>query len=419
MKCSRRSFLLGASSILALGQIQDLVWAADSATAGDILIVIFLRGGWDALNVLAPVDDQNYRAARSTATRITAKGEYSGIRLNNAFDHFDFQLHKKAAPLKELYDNGDLAFIHACGVPNGTRSHFDAQSLIERGTGDDNVKTLRSGWLTRHLRSINARQLIPAVSTSGLTPESLQGFNHACTISDIGSFTFPGDWRYGEEQKKILQSAYSGDSPLFRAGRSTLSLLNYVSSRVKRDKDGNALPYQPGNRAVYPKEYNEGLCNSLQLISRMIRMNIGLQIGLVDFDGWDTHQNQLYLFPGQLEALSRALHAFYQDLSDIKNRVSVAVMSEFGRRLKENESGGTDHGHGSLMMVLGGNVNGGKVYGSWPGLDNRNLDQGADLQVTTDYRSVLVELVAKRLGNPHTDAVFPSFARHDLNVFRV
>lgn len=420
MKCSRRAFLLsGVSGALALGHGSQLVFGAESNSPSDILVVVFLRGGYDALNVIGPVDDSSYKGARGTDTRIVETGSNAGLSLGNANKGFDFRLHPKAAPLKELYDHGELAFIHACGVPNGTRSHFDAQSLIERGISEEGSARIGGGWLTRHLISAGLQGMIPAVSTSGTTPESLSEFANACCINDIGAFSFQGHWKYGSQQQEILKNAYAGSDLLSVAGARALQTLNIVSSRVKKDKDGNVVPYQPQHGAKYPSDDNgQGLTTSLELLARLVRMKVGLRVGLVDFDGWDTHQSQAYIFPNLLDALSRALHAFYTDLEEYRKNVTVVVLSEFGRRLRQNESSGTDHGHGSLIMVLGGNVNGGKMYGAWPGLATQDLDQGVDLRVTTDYRSVLSEVVNKRLGNPRVDLVFPRFSPVDLGILK-
>jgi uncharacterized protein (DUF1501 family) len=419
MRCSRRTFIssaIGAGMTAALWP--KLVFAQDGTTSGDLLVFIFIRGGWDALHVVAPVDDPNYQAARGTDTRVAENGSGKGLTLDNAFEGFDFRLHAKAAPLKELYDQGDLALIHACGVPNGTRSHFDAQSLIERGVSEDGSRRVSSGWLTRHLSCSGLNGILPVVSSTDTTPESLLGCANSCCISDIGSFAFAGHWKYAGEQQRILRRAYSGNFPLSVAGTRTLSTLDYVSRHVKKDKEGNILPYEVENGATYPRDEQEALTNSLQTIARLARMDVGLKIGLVDYDGWDTHQGQNYVLPGLLDGLSRALNAFYTDLSDYKKRITVVVMSEFGRRFRQNESYGTDHGHGSLMMVLGGNINGGKMYGTWPGLANEQLDQGVDLKVTTDYRTVLAEVVSSRLRNPQTDLVFPGFSFTPLGITR-
>ncbi len=418
MKCSRRSFLLsGVSAALAFGHIRQLVFGAEPGKQSNILVFVFLRGGWDALNVIAPVDDPNYLAARGTDTRIIHSGSGAGLALRNAYEDFDFRLHSKASPLRELYDNGDLAFIHACGVPNGTRSHFDAQSLIERGISEEGTARVGSGWISRHLRIIDPSGVLPAVSTSGTTPESLNEYVNTCSINDIGAFSFQGSGTYGPQQQNILRGAYTGSGLLAAAGARTLQTLDFVGAHVKRNKDGEVLPYQPQHGSPYPgDEYAQGLTSSLEIIARLIKMNVGLQVGLVDFDGWDSHQSQAYTFPNLLDGLARALHAFYTDLAEYRNNMTLVVISEFGRRLRQNESYGTDHGHGSLMMVLGGKVKGGRMLGKWPGLASEDLDQSVDLRVTTDYRSVLSEVLGKRLANPRVDLVFPGFEPVALGI---
>ena len=418
MQLSRRKLILSSlASVASLGQIRQVALAEESPASRDILIFVFLRGGCDGLNLLAPVDDSRYKAARGMDTRISEKGSEQGLALTNGYPGFDFRIHPKAAALKELYEEKKLAFIHAAGVPNATRSHFDAQSLIERGSSEDNARAVRDGWLTRHLRSINSNGLIPVVAGTEALPDSLLGYGNSCCISAIDEFSFQGHWKYAAMQKDILKRAYTGNSIIEEAGQRTITVVNEIDKRLKRDKEGNIVPYRPHNHASYPSEdYASGLKRSLEVLATIIRMNVGLQVGLVDFDGWDTHQGQLYQFTNQVDALSRALHAFYTDLADAKQKVIVVVMSEFGRRFRQNKSYGTDHGHGSLMMVLGEAVNGGKMFGTWPGLAAEQLDQGADLKVTTDYRSVLSEVLTHRLGNPHIDLVFPGFKPSELGL---
>ena len=188
-------------------------------------------------------------------------------------------------------------------------------------------------------------------------------------------------------------------------------------SNAKRTET-SSLIYQPEKNVEYPA--NNDLSASLQTVARLAKMEIGMQCAAVDFGGWDTHQNQSGYFPALIEQLSGAMASFYNDMSQFHHRLSVVVMSEFGRRVKSNESDGTDHGHGNLMLVLGGNaVNGGKIHGRWPGLATEQLDDRADLAVTTDHRIVLSELLIKRLANPKIDAVFPGLkASQSLEVFK-
>ncbi|MBX9567823.1 MAG: DUF1501 domain-containing protein [Candidatus Obscuribacterales bacterium] len=421
MKTSRRNLLLGSlGGVLATGALRHLAFAKDDSDSKDILVVVFLRGGCDGLNFLAPVDDPHYLAARGSDTRVSEKGADRGIGLARASSDFDFRLHPKGAPLKELYDQRELAFIHAAGLTHATRSHFDAQSLIERGGSKEDSNTPKSGWLTRYLLGADLAGLLPVVASTETMPESLHEYKNACCISELGQFAFEGHWKYGDAQKKILQKAYEGNSILSLSGSRALYTLDAVSKHQKRDGDGNTIPYQPRKGVKYPTEEDncEELCNSLQTIASLIKMNLGLRVGLVDFDGWDTHQGQGYHFPIQINALSKALHAFYSDLSDFKERLTIVVMTEFGRRLRQNHSWGTDHGHGSLMILLGANVNGGKLYGKWPGLATEQLDQGVDLRVTTDYRTVLGEVLSNRMQATTLDSIFPNFPDLALNLVR-
>jgi uncharacterized protein (DUF1501 family) len=138
-------------------------------------------------------------------------------------------------------------------------------------------------------------------------------------------------------------------------------------------------------------------------------MDAGLRVATVDYDGWDTHEGQEYRFGELVSEMSRALSAFYNDMSRFHSKMTVVVHTEFGRRLKSNQSEGTDHGYGGVHMVLGNGVKGGKLHGEWKGLANENLDEGADLAITTDYRTVLNEVLTKRVGLADTKSIFPGF----------
>jgi uncharacterized protein (DUF1501 family) len=191
-----------------------------------------------------------------------------------------------------------------------------------------------------------------------------------------------------------------------------LSLSNSIEAKAALDENGNLKPYD--SRVDYPQE-NE-LASSLRTVARAIKLDLGLKIASVDFGGWDTHVDQEYEFPQLVGALSQALMAFWRDLGPLQERVTVVTMSEFGRRLKSNESGGTDHGHGNAMMVLGGAVKGGRMYGDWPGLENDALDLGADLAITTDYRDVLADVMEGHMGFADHAALFPGFQRAGLGI---
>ena len=178
----------------------------------------------------------------------------------------------------------------------------------------------------------------------------------------------------------------------------------------------DALNYLPGNGAVYPdNEFGMGLQQTAQLI----KAGVGLEVSCVDLGGWDTHENQGTIggaFNLLLSTLAQGLNAFYTDLQSHMNGITVVTMSEFGRRVAENGSGGTDHGHGNMMLLMGGGVIGGQVFSDWPTLASNALDDG-DLAITTDYRDVLAEVVGTRLGNPELDEVFPNHNISPLGLF--
>jgi uncharacterized protein (DUF1501 family) len=435
---SRRQFITGCSAAVAAmagSRLVGLSFAdgapstapagAEAGQSGDLIVYVFLRGGMDGLNLLAPVDDADYVAARGVDVRLGDKGDNAALPLKNApagGEGRDFRLHPKAAALKELYDGGHLALVHACGLTSGTRSHFEAMDLIERGVADMKDQGLSTGWLARQMIAAaqnGARDLVPAIGTSDSPPVSLLGFGQAAAVNDINDFSFYGD----ERQRAVLGKLYrasGSDGPLFSvrsAGAKALHTIATINGKLARDGKGELLPYQPEKSATYPE--NNDLSGSLQTVARLAKMDLGLRVAAVDFGGWDTHQNQQNYFPTLVEQLSTALAAFYNDMSRYRDRLTVVAMSEFGRRLKSNRSDGTDHGHGNVLLALGANVNGGRIFGAWPGLATDQLDSRADLAVTTDYRTVLCELLARRAGNADPAAMFPRFKGYQpLGVFK-
>jgi uncharacterized protein (DUF1501 family) len=379
--------------------------SANSITpASDTLIVLFLRGGMDGLHLLGPTDDKHYIAARDENLRVVGKGPKAGVSLSQDLAPLDFRLHPEAAPLKELYDSGLLAFVHACGITSGTRSHFEAMDLIERGLSHEGGHA-GQGWLTRHLHALERVQggtlgAAPAFAAMDGLPSSLLGFERALSGKQAKALSL---WQ-GESQVRALRAMYSEDQLFHAHARTALGAMEAIASKLPREKDGDIAPYVPSDGADYP---DGDLSESLQTLAQLVKAGAGLRTACVDFGGWDTHQTQSYLFPTRVRELARCLKAFSHDMHNHLSSVSVVVLSEFGRRLKANRSDGTDHGHGTVMMALGGNVRGGRIYGSWPGLATEQLDSGADLAVTTDHRLVLAELLRKRTGNADIASVFP------------
>jgi uncharacterized protein (DUF1501 family) len=401
----RRQFLQGCSYAIASmagARLTNLSFAPQDDNA-DTLVVVFLRGGWDALNVVPPLqgDDRGFYEKARPDLKITDL-----LQLNDQFG-----LHPALNPLYDLYQAGKMGVVHAVGLDHDTRSHFDAQEFIELGT--PGAKNTTSGWITRHLRETGVSSILPVLSTSG-QPSSLLDFVPTVSLSTPSDFS---QWDNGliESQQAALRKMYSGSSLLHKAGARTLDALNIVSPLVEQE-------YQPSNGATYD---DDELGQQLKTIAQMMKLETGLRIAAVDFGGWDTHEyendgNGGYI-SDLLGQLASGLANFYQDLdSGYTDRLSVVVISEFGRRLVQNESYGTDHGHGSVMLTLGGNVNGGQVFGAWPGLHNDQLYDHADLAVTTDYRQVLGELLSTRLGNQNIESVFPGFgAKYSpLGIYR-
>jgi uncharacterized protein (DUF1501 family) len=401
---TRRNFLQGCSSAIAAlagARLTNLSFTQQDSS-NDTLVVVFLRGGWDALNVIPPIDGDDrgfYENARPD------------IKISDLLPLNDqFGMHPALAPLHELYQQGRMGIVHAVGLNYDTRSHFDAMEYIELGTPGSKSST--SGWITRHLQSGGVSSILPALSTSG-APSSLLNFTPTVSLNDPSEFS---QWDNGlvASQQKALRQMYRGDSLLHRAGRRTLDSLGIVGPLVEQE-------YQPSNGASYN---DDELSVQLQTVARMIKLETGLRVATVDYGGWDTHEYETDGNGGYiaelLANLASGLSNFYLDLdSGYTDRLSVVVISEFGRRLVQNEAYGTDHGHGSVMFALGGGVNGGQVYGAWPGLHNDQLYDHADLAITTDYRQVLSEMLTKRLGNTNISSVFPGFVpTGELGLFR-
>jgi uncharacterized protein (DUF1501 family) len=403
---NRRNFIhvcSGTLAALAGSRISNLAFAADSAARPDhLLVVLFLRGGCDGLNLVAPANDQSYIAARPEHLRLTDAGKYKGLTLKNSYAGVDMRLHPKAGALLELYDSGDLAIVHGCGLINGTRSHFEAQDMMERGVADQKRMNMSTGWLTRTIEALQPGGLLPAVAIGGETSDSLLHSKMAVSMSRARQFGYGSD-----DQVALLKRLYSGSGSIHRVGKLTLDTITTLQSKLPRDKQGKVIDYQPDANISY--EDTGRLGENLQALAQLAKMDTGLRVATVDYDGWDTHEYQQNKFSRLTEEMSRAIMTFYNDMSRFHQNMTIVVHSEFGRRLKSNQSGGTDHGHGGVNMVLGGGVKGGRIYGDWKGLANEHLDHGADLAVTTDYRSVLSEVLSKRMGLAETKAIFPDF----------
>ncbi len=381
-----------------------------TAPRGDTLVVIFLRGAADALNLVVPHGEEAYYAHRPTIG-IPRPDDRRAPRERRVLDLDGFfGLHPALAPLLPAWQEKHLAIVHACGAPDESRSHFRAMALMERGVETESGPA--SGWLGRHLATHNTGNDSPlrAIGLGERIPASIRGPVPASALRSIADFHLGGDEQALRAMQAALSALYTTDDVLGPAGVDTLSVMQVLS---KLDLDA----YQPTTDQPYPESE---LGMGLKQVAMLVKAEVGLEVAAVDHGGWDTHflqggsQGQM---AGLLDDLGRSLAAFHADLFDYADRLSVVVMSEFGRRLQENGSLGTDHGHGSLMLALGGHVRGGQVHGQWPGLSEEALVGPGDLAVTTDYRDVLGELCRKRLLNDALAEIFPGHEVAPPGVF--
>lgn len=371
-----------------------------------ILVVVFLRGGADGLNLISPTADVDYIAARPDAMRVLRKGDGTGHAMADMADDVDFRFHPQARGLSELYNAGELAVIHASGLTDGTRSHFDAEAKMERAA----VNGSAGGWLGRWFASQQSDGILPLLSV-GAAPDSVRGARDVAVADALEDLILAN----GHELAPILRNRLMqgfGQHPLIGAPIQRLVQLSSTLRGRIVNADGEAINYVPS------VNYPDGpLADSFKTIARSIKLDLGLRVATLDFGGWDTHENQSANFGGNVDALSAGLMAFWQDLGAEAERVNVVVMSEFGRRLRANTSGGTDHGYGNAMMVLGAGVKGGQMLGEWPGLANDALDDRADLAITTDYRHVLASVMRQHMRADNIADLFPDFTPEALGLY--
>ncbi|RMG97966.1 MAG: DUF1501 domain-containing protein [Chloroflexi bacterium] len=373
---------------------------------GDTLVCIFLRGGADGLNMVVPHGDDNYYARRPNIGIPRPDDRKATLRTVD-LDGF-FGLHPALDPLTEIYLAGDLALIHATGSPDETRSHFEAMDLMERGATTNGDYT---GWLARHLATLDTgnNSALRAVGVGSMLPASLTGALSATALQSIAEYHLRGrDERVGEMQT-ILHALYNQNEDMLTAvANQTFAAIDVLSKL-------DAEHYQPAGRAYPEREFGR----AMKMVAQLIKADVGMEVACVDLGGWDTHvaQGSTEGAMARLMAeLAAGLRAFYEDIQTHVANVTVVVMSEFGRRLQENGGLGTDHGHGNMMMVLGGGINGSRVYAKWPGLHEEQLDGPGDLAVTTDYRDVLGEIIRKRLNNPQVADVFPGYTVNEVGL---
>jgi uncharacterized protein (DUF1501 family) len=400
----RRFFLKSSGLALAsLGFAPVFLRRALAATdpaRGKVLVTIFQRGAVDGLSMIPPVADAAYAATRP-AIAIPPPGAAAGAALD-LDGHF--ALHPALAALKPLWNGGSLAVVHAVGSPDPTRSHFDAQDFLDSGT--PGVKSTRDGWQNRALQALPSAVPSPfrAVALQPSLPRSLAGRAGALAMNSISEFGTRGG-KSGEALTANLERDYAAtaDRTLRATGQDAFDALRLL-------REANPGRFTPDHGSAYPAA---PIGQRLKQIAQLIKADVGLEIAATDCGGWDTHagqgsaQGQL---ANRLKELGDALGAFSADLGERAADVCVVTMTEFGRTVKENGTRGTDHGHGSVMLVLGGSVKGRRVVARWKGLREQDLFEGRDLPATTDHREVLSEVLAGHLGLKDLERVFPGFA---------
>ena len=377
----------------------------NSAPRGDTLVVVFLRGAADVLNMVVPHGEDAYYQLRPSLG--IPRPDDTGARQTGRAVDLDgfFGLHPSMGSLLDAWQSQHLAIIHACGAPDESRSHFKAMELMERGVDDERGPA--SGWIGRHLATLNTGNSSPlrAVGMGTRPQRSLSGTVPVSALRSIADFHLGGDPRALQQMRAALSTVYENDV----LGQDTLSIMDTLETL-------DPLTYSASRNAQYP-DSEFGL--ALKQTAMLIKAEVGLEVSAIDVGGWDTHFAQgstSGLMPNLMKDLADGLAAFHADMHNHMENLTIVTMSEFGRRASENGSLGTDHGHGSMMMVLGGSVQGGEVHGEWPGMREGQLIGPGDLAVTTDYRDVLSEILVKRLNNSATDEIFPEYKPRIPNV---
>jgi uncharacterized protein (DUF1501 family) len=402
MNISRRYFLKsGGIAMVGMAAMPAFLQRAVAATLAPgkkKMVVLFQRGAMDGLNVVVPFAEPDYYRLRPTIAipQPRSGADDAAIDLDGSFG-----LHPSLQPLQSIFQSGQLAVVQAVGSPDPTRSHFDAQDFMESGT--PGVKATEDGWLNRALQTVPEAHESPfrAVAFGPYLPLTLQGAAPAVAVPDLKQFKMYGPPQTVEGGFEAMY-AQTVDLAMRGVGQETFEALDMLK---KVDPDA----YQPENGAAYPASR---FGKSLQEIAELFKADVGLEVAFLDSGGWDHHVNEGGVqgrLSNLLRDLGQGMAAFHQDMGDRMGDIVFVSMSEFGRTAHENGNGGTDHGHANCMFVMGGDIKGGKVYTRWPGMSDGQLYQDRDLAVTTDYRSVLSEIISHHLGDRDLAKVFPGF----------
>jgi uncharacterized protein (DUF1501 family) len=388
--------LIGTSAVPAFLKQTVLAQTTSAQAQGKKLVVIFQRGAADGLNIVIPHAESNYYQLRPAIA--VPKNQLIDL------DGF-FGLHPAMQSFKPLFDQGHLAMVHAAGSPDTTRSHFDAQDFMESGT--PGVKATSDGWLNRALQSedlhrAQSHTAFRAVALGAQVPRTLDGKVAAVAVNQVQDFSIAGKTPNAAPISSAFEAMYadSADAVLHGTGKETFEAVRML-------KATDPAHYKPSPTANYP---NGAFGGNMKQIAQLLKANLGVEAAFTDIGGWDTHQNQGSVngqLANSLRSFSQGISAFWADMGDDAENVVLVTMSEFGRTVQQNGTGGTDHGHANVMFVLGGSVRGGKVYGKWPGMATEQLYQGRDLAITTDFRQVLGEAAFNALGARNLELVFP------------
>ena len=400
---SRRDFMRVSGSLAIAAAmpawLPRVAFANSHAGDRDVVVSIFLRGGVDSLSMCVPFNESYYYDKRPTLA-VPPPDSPNSNRAVALDDNFGFS--QPMTPLMDAFESGDLLIVHACGLENPTRSHFEAMHFMEVGQGTPPA-TLFSGWLGRHLQATAPTLQSGVLRGVGIgygLQRTLIGGEKTLPIDDLAYFGLDGP--SAPQRREAIEAMFEPFSdPLKTATQNTSRTIDLLKSI---DFDG----YKPQGGAKYP-ESDFGY--AMKSTAALVKADIGVEAIAIDLEGWDTHEQQGNV-GGWMERLMRDLShtvaAFHKDLwASKRSDVAVMCMTEFGRNAFENGSRGTDHGHGSLMLALGGSIAGGRVLTEWPGLDRAQLYDGQDLQITIDYRDIVAEVLTKRAGNPDAKSIFP------------
>ncbi|MCE7043323.1 DUF1501 domain-containing protein [Dyadobacter sp. CY312] len=420
---SRRAFLKsGGVALFSAGIAGSIPAFAVQAAAANktafpfakkkTLVCIFQRGAMDGLMAVTPFNDTFLKTARPNLLMSAAQSTSDKplIDLDGRFG-----LHPSMQVFESLFREKRLAIVHGIGSPNTTRSHFDAQDYMESGTPFN--KGTASGWLNRAVGLLKDEALTPftAVSLTSAMPRSFYGDNPSVSISNLQDFAIQmkGNQSGANMAAKSFEDLYdqTASGLLQETGRESFEAMKLL-------KTADLKNYKPEPGITYP---NSALGNSLKQIAQLIKMNVGLEVAFAESNGWDTHFNQGAangVFARNVADLSNSISSFWNDLSAYQDDVTVMTMTEFGRTVRQNGTRGTDHGRASCNFILGNDVNGGLVHGKMQPIAVENLEDGRDLAVTTDFRSVFSEVADKHLKLTDDKTLFPDWQGEKIGVMR-